>query len=98
VRLLQAVLDGYEDDALYARGSGSRNLIKRPTARASGLPEEFGYGRAVLLDKLSTVQPRLAIFMYKRVTQELFLRYVDRPGPRRRPANRRLSDAGAVRT
>jgi double-stranded uracil-DNA glycosylase len=84
VGLLPAVLDGYEDDALYARGVGFTDLIKRPTARASGLRgEEFGYGRAILLEKLSEVQPRLVIFTYKRVAQVLFGR-VDRPGPIRR--------------
>jgi double-stranded uracil-DNA glycosylase len=83
VAVLPAALDGYEDDALYAKGVGFTDLVKRPTARASGLRrEEFAYGRAILLDKLSDVQPRLVIFTYKRVAQVLFGR-VDRPGPLR---------------
>jgi hypothetical protein len=44
------VLDGYEDDALYAKGVGFTDLVKRPTARASDLGrEEFEYGRGILL-------------------------------------------------
>jgi double-stranded uracil-DNA glycosylase len=84
VAVLPAVLDGYEDDALYAKGVGFTDLVKRPTARASELrPEEFGYGRGILIDKISTVRPRLVIFTYKRVAQALFGR-VNRPGPIRR--------------
>jgi double-stranded uracil-DNA glycosylase len=84
VGLLPAVLDGYGDDALYAKSVGFTDLVKRPTARASGLRrEEFRHGRGILLDKLSEVQPRLVIFTYKRVAQVLFGR-VDRPGPIRR--------------
>jgi TDG/mug DNA glycosylase family protein len=84
VGLLPAVLDGYEDDALYANGVGFTDLIKRPTARASGLRRaEFEYGRGVLLEKLSEVRPQLVIFTYKRTAQVLF-GGVEGPGALRR--------------
>ena len=78
--LLPEALDGYEDDALYAKGVGFTDLIKRPTARASGLRrEEFRYGRGILLDKLTKVRPQLVIFTYKRPAQVLFVR-IEGPG------------------
>ena len=84
VGLLPAVLDGYEDDALYAKEVGFTDLIKRPTARASGLgSEEFRYGRGILLGKLAEARPGLVIFTYKR-TAEVLLARVDGPGPLRR--------------
>lgn len=84
VGLLPAVLDGYEDDALYAKGVGFTDLVKRPTARASGLcREELRYGRDVLVDKLSAARPRLVIFTYKRTAEVLFGR-VEGAGPLRR--------------
>jgi hypothetical protein len=78
--LLPAVLDGYEDDALYAKSVGFTDLIKRPTARASRLGREESDTAARSCSTSSPrVRPRLVIFTYKRVAQELF-ECVNRPG------------------
>ena len=73
VGLLPRDADGWEDDALFERGVGFTDIVKRATARADALRrEEFEHGRALLRDKLNRVQPTLAVFTYLRTAKVLF--------------------------
>lgn len=66
--LLPTDTAGYEDDALFVRGVGFTDLVKRPTARAQELPpEEYEHGRAALVEKLTAAGAPLVIFTYKKV-------------------------------
>lgn len=67
---------GYEDDALFARGVGFTDVVKRLTARAQDLrPEEFEHGRVQLVEKLAAAGASLVIFTYKKTAEVLFGRF-----------------------
>ena len=67
---------GHEDDALFARGVGFTDIVKRATARAHDLrPEEFAHGRVELLRKLAEVNAPLTLFTYNRTAEVLFGRF-----------------------
>lgn len=73
VGLLPRDADRWEDDALFERGVGLTDIIKRPTARADALPPaEFEHGRALLHDKLAAAAPQLVIFTFLRTGRALF--------------------------
>jgi TDG/mug DNA glycosylase family protein len=59
--------DGFEDDRAFAAGLGFTDLVKRPTARASGLPEdEFLHGSALLEDRLRGLGIPRMVFTFKK--------------------------------
>ena len=62
--------DGFEDDAAFANGIGFTDIIKRPTARAKGLPvAEYDHGRDLLRRKLERYRPGLVIFTFKKTAE-----------------------------
>jgi TDG/mug DNA glycosylase family protein len=85
VGLLPDAHDGFEDDALFERGVGFTDIVKRATARAHELrPAEFEHGRFLLLDKLERYRPGLVIFSYKKTAEVLlgsFAGHGERPSP-----------------
>jgi hypothetical protein len=65
---------GWEDDAAFADGVGFTD-IKRPTASAAELrPEEFAFGRTLLVQKLESAPPQLVIFTFKKPATVYFER------------------------
>jgi TDG/mug DNA glycosylase family protein len=57
----------FEDDRAFAAGLGFTDLIKRPTARASGLSAaELEHGRTLLDQRLTDVQVPRVIFTFKK--------------------------------
>ena len=73
VGLLPIKIDGYEDDAAFAAGVGFTDVVKRPTASASGLkPGELEHGIAVLEDKLAATAAPLVIVVFKAAAVALF--------------------------
>jgi double-stranded uracil-DNA glycosylase len=75
-RLLPASFDGYQDDALFERGVGFTDIVKRPTPRAHHLDAaEFAHGRQLLLEKLERFRPGLVIFSYKKTAEILLGRF-----------------------
>jgi len=75
-RLLRADDGGWEDDAAVDHGVGFTDAVKRPTARASDVrPEEYSYGRPLLVERLEGVQERLVIFTFKATATAYFGRF-----------------------
>ena len=58
--------DGYEDDRAFAAGLGFTDVVKRATARATGLnPGELEHGREILDASLEDLAVPKVIFTYK---------------------------------
>jgi double-stranded uracil-DNA glycosylase len=63
---------GFEDDRAFAAGIGFTDVVKRPTARATGLRRgEVDYGRALLAEKLASLEVAKVLFTYKRAARAL---------------------------
>ena len=59
--------EGFEDDRAFAAGLGLTDLVKHPTSRASGLPdEEVLCGRAMLEARLRGLGISRLIFTFKK--------------------------------
>lgn len=72
---------GFEDDAAFAAGVGFTDVVKRPTARAEGLrPGELDHGRALLEDKLASLEIPRVLFTFK-AGAEALLGPLDGHGP-----------------
>jgi TDG/mug DNA glycosylase family protein len=64
---------GWEDDLAFSEGVGFTDIVKRPTASATDVrPEEFEYGRELLMAKIEQAKPRLALFSFKKTAEVLF--------------------------
>jgi TDG/mug DNA glycosylase family protein len=73
VGLLPADAKGWEDDALYKRGVGFTDIVKRATPSAVDVrPEEYKHGKPLLRRKLDTVSPTLVIFTFPKTAKKLF--------------------------
>ena len=85
---------GPEDDKCFAAGTGFTDVVKRPTPSKEGLrPGELEHGRAILEGKLTELDVRLVIFVFKSAAETLLGSLP--PGfyglvPRRRLAQARL--------
>ena len=67
----------WEDDAYVAAGNGLTDLVKRPTAQASGLtPKELAGGRDALAAKARDWKPGLLLFAFRPPAEALFGRGV----------------------
>jgi G:T/U-mismatch repair DNA glycosylase len=52
---------------------GFTDIVKRPSANATELrPEEFDYGRDLLVAKIESARPGLALFTFKKTAVVLF--------------------------
>jgi len=85
VGLFPQTFEGFEDDALFERGVGFTDIIKRPTARASELsPADYEHGRARLVEKLGHHRPKMVIFTFKKTAEVLlgkFAGHGEKPSP-----------------
>lgn len=64
--------DGWEDDRLFAAGIGFTDLVKRATARETGLhPGEREHGRKLLQERLDGLGVERVLFVYKSSAREL---------------------------
>lgn len=76
VGLFEGAPRGEEDDALFARGVGFTDLVKRPSRRASGLSSrDLVHGREGLRRKLESLDVPLLIFSYKKTAELLYGRF-----------------------
>lgn len=67
---------GFEDDRAFAAGLGFTDLAKRPTARASELPnEELLRGRSLLEERLRALEIPRMIFTFKKSAAVLIGRF-----------------------
>jgi TDG/mug DNA glycosylase family protein len=63
----------WEDDVAFEAGIGFTDVVKRPTARATGVTrEELRHGGQVLAGKLATLGAPLVIFTYKVGATQVF--------------------------
>lgn len=63
----------WADEWAFSHGVGFTDIIKRPTESETDLrPEEFQYGKPLLLEKIETYRPRLVIFTFKKAARTLF--------------------------
>jgi TDG/mug DNA glycosylase family protein len=64
--------DGWEDDRLFAAGIGFTDLVKRATARETGLhPDEREQGRTLLQERLDGLGVERVLFVYKSSAKEV---------------------------
>jgi TDG/mug DNA glycosylase family protein len=63
----------WEDDVAFEAGIGFTDVVKRPTARATGVTrDELRHGGRLLAEKLARLGPRLVIFTYKVGATQVF--------------------------
>jgi TDG/mug DNA glycosylase family protein len=68
---------GFEDDRAFAAGIGFTDVVKRPTARATGLlPGELDHGRRLLENKLMALDAPRVIFTFKGAARALLGTFV----------------------
>ena len=88
VGLFEGAPRGEEDDALFARGVGFTDLVKRPSRRANELSRrDLAHGRRQLERKLASFDAPLLIFTYKWTATALYgpfegAGFISRPGER----------------
>lgn len=79
VGLLPTGLAGCEDDYLFQRGIGFTDIVKRPSWRASDIPDgEYEHGRPILREKLERFAPELVIFSLEKAAPKFFEHEVGR--------------------